>query len=153
MLHFQLFILETIGTQELILIGVLALIIFGPRKLPEMAKKLGAMMSEFRKVSNEFKETWEREASLDDPAIKNSTPVPTVARENSIGSLPAPSGENDPSPDDAPAIREVSRDEFDIPAKDITHTAASLDPDPGPSAETAEEKSEEPQYEDKRSWL
>ena len=59
-----LFILESIGTWELILIGLVALVIFGPRKLPELARKAGGMMSELRKVSNEFKSTWEREAAL-----------------------------------------------------------------------------------------
>ena len=37
---FYLFILESIGTSELLLIGLVALIIFGPRKLPELARML-----------------------------------------------------------------------------------------------------------------
>lgn len=59
-----LFILESIGTSELILIGIIALIVFGPRKLPQMAKTIGKTMAEFRRTTNEFKSTWEREAEL-----------------------------------------------------------------------------------------
>jgi Tat protein translocase TatB subunit len=61
-----LLILESIGTQELILIGIIALVVFGPRKLPEMAKKLGSMMTEFRRVSSDFRSTWENAVSLDE---------------------------------------------------------------------------------------
>ena len=68
-----LFILESIGTSELILIGIVALLIFGPRKLPQMAKTIGKMMAEFRGATNEFKTTWQREASFEEEAnqIKN----------------------------------------------------------------------------------
>jgi TatA/E family protein of Tat protein translocase len=50
------FILESIGTSELILIGLVALIVFGPRKLPEFARTLGKMMNEFRRSTDDFKE-------------------------------------------------------------------------------------------------
>lgn len=59
-------ILESIGTSELILIGIVALIFLGPRKMPQMARKIGKMMAEFRGTANEFKSTWEREASFDE---------------------------------------------------------------------------------------
>jgi TatA/E family protein of Tat protein translocase len=61
-----LFILESIGMQELMLIGAIALIVFGPKKLPQMAKTVGKAMKEFRKATDEFKSTWEREANLDE---------------------------------------------------------------------------------------
>lgn len=59
-----LFIFESIGTSELILIGVIALIVFGPKKLPQMAKTIGKTMADFRRTTHEFKSTWEREAEL-----------------------------------------------------------------------------------------
>lgn len=59
-----LFIFESIGTSELIMIGFIALIVFGPRKLPQMAKTIGKTMADFRKTTNEFKSTWEKEAEF-----------------------------------------------------------------------------------------
>jgi Tat protein translocase TatB subunit len=50
--------------SELVLIGIVALIIFGPRKLPQLARKAGKTMNDLRKVTGEFKETWEKEVDL-----------------------------------------------------------------------------------------
>ena len=55
----------SLGMQEIIVIFVLALIIFGPRKLPELGKSLGRGLAEFKKASNELKQTWEEEVRLD----------------------------------------------------------------------------------------
>jgi len=43
-----------IGGQELIIIMVIALLIFGPRKLPEMGRSIGAALRELRRASNDF---------------------------------------------------------------------------------------------------
>jgi Tat protein translocase TatB subunit len=61
-----LFILESIGTSELILIGIIALIFLGPRKLPQIAKTIGKTMADFRNTTNEFKSTWEREVNFEE---------------------------------------------------------------------------------------
>lgn len=63
-----LFIFESIGTSELILVGIVALIFLGPRRLPEIAKKIGKITAEFRGTANEFKETWKREVNFEDEA-------------------------------------------------------------------------------------
>ena len=55
----------SLGMQEIIVIFVLALIIFGPRKLPDLGKSLGRGMAKFKKASNELKQTWEDEVRLD----------------------------------------------------------------------------------------
>jgi sec-independent protein translocase protein TatA len=55
----------SLGMQEIIVIFVLALIVFGPRKLPELGKSLGKSLAEFKKASNELKATWEEEVRLD----------------------------------------------------------------------------------------
>jgi sec-independent protein translocase protein TatA len=55
----------SLGMQEIIVIFVLALIIFGPRKLPELGKSIGKGLSEFRKASNELRQTWEEEVRLE----------------------------------------------------------------------------------------
>lgn len=60
-----LFIFESIGTSELMLIGLVALIVFGPRKIPELARTIGKVMTEFRSSTDDFKRTWEREAGIE----------------------------------------------------------------------------------------
>jgi TatA/E family protein of Tat protein translocase len=50
-----------LGVPETILIFVLALLLFGPKKLPELGKTIGKAMSEFRRASSELKETFDRE--------------------------------------------------------------------------------------------
>ena len=59
------FILEGLGSAELLLILVVALIFFGPRKLPQLARSMGKGLTEFRKASDDFKRTWEREVALE----------------------------------------------------------------------------------------
>lgn len=55
-----------LGMSELILIAILALIFIGPKQLPEMAKALGRMMSEFKKASNDLTESFTKNALVDD---------------------------------------------------------------------------------------
>lgn len=68
-----------LGMSEVVLILVIALVIFGPRKLPELGKSLGQAMNQFRKASDEFKRTWEQEVELekvrksDTPALADSS--------------------------------------------------------------------------------
>jgi sec-independent protein translocase protein TatB len=50
-----------LGFSELFFIGVLALIIFGPRKLPEIGRQVGRALAEFKRASNEFKAQIESE--------------------------------------------------------------------------------------------
>ena len=52
-----------LGMQEMIFIFVLALLFFGPKKLPELGKTLGKAMTEFRRASSELKSTFDREMS------------------------------------------------------------------------------------------
>ena len=58
--------LPSVGMPELIIILVIALIIFGPRKLPELGRSLGRSIGEFRKASNELKSTLEEEIRLEE---------------------------------------------------------------------------------------
>ena len=78
-----LFIFESIGMQELILIGAIALIVFGPRKLPQLMRMGGKMMAEFRKATSDFKETWEKEVDFED--FKETSQINAVpATENML---------------------------------------------------------------------
>ncbi len=54
-----------LGMGEMFVIMVIALIIFGPRKLPEMGKTLGKAMGQFRRASEDFKRTWEQEVDIE----------------------------------------------------------------------------------------
>jgi sec-independent protein translocase protein TatA len=56
----------SIGMPELIIILVIALIIFGPRKLPELGRSLGKSINEFKKASNELRSTLEEEISAEE---------------------------------------------------------------------------------------
>lgn len=110
-----LFILESIGMQELILIGAIALIVFGPRKLPQMARTIGKMMAEFRKATSDFKETWEKEVDFED--FKDEGRIKTVSPiENSI----AKNIETNTYQIAAPEIKEIRQEDFEnnIPTKE-----------------------------------
>ncbi len=78
-----LLILESLGSTELFFILVMALIFFGPRKLPQISRTLGKNLAEFRKVSEDFKRTWEREVAMED-LYAEPPPRPKTAEENSI---------------------------------------------------------------------
>jgi Tat protein translocase TatB subunit len=56
-----LFIFEGLGTSELFLILIVALVIFGPRKLPQLSRSLGKSLADFKRASEDFKQTWEKE--------------------------------------------------------------------------------------------
>jgi sec-independent protein translocase protein TatA len=77
--------LGSIGMPELIIIFVIALIIFGPRKLPELGRSLGKSLAEFKRASNELRSTLEEEIRLEDQKAKVEPPravdTPVVAEE------------------------------------------------------------------------
>lgn len=54
------------GTGEIFVILVVALVLFGPRKLPQLSRSLGRSLSEFRRASMEFKQTWEQEVAVEE---------------------------------------------------------------------------------------
>ena len=62
----------SIGMPELIIILVVALIIFGPRKLPELGRSLGRSLGEFKKASNELQRTLDEEIRLEETREQRS---------------------------------------------------------------------------------
>jgi TatA/E family protein of Tat protein translocase len=66
-----------IGIQELLVIMVLALLIFGPDKLPDLGRRLGRAMREFRRASDEFRSTVEQNLQINaDHDISPPSPSP-----------------------------------------------------------------------------
>src|SRR5512145_3228680 len=72
----------SIGMPELIIILVIALIIFGPRKLPELGKSLGRSLNEFKRASTDLQNTLEQEIRLEEQketAAKTRTEEPSAS--------------------------------------------------------------------------
>jgi TatA/E family protein of Tat protein translocase len=81
---------------EMIVIGIIALLIFGPRKLPELGKSLGKSIAEFKRASNELKNTLEDEIRTEEiQAARKSAEVPPSA---SIAAPAAPAAPVHPEP-------------------------------------------------------
>ena len=90
-----------IGMPEMVVIAVIALIIFGPRKLPELGKSLGKSIAEFKRASNELKNTLEDEIRTEElqDARKSAQIPPTASvhlRPRPRPSPTAPEGETTP---------------------------------------------------------
>jgi TatA/E family protein of Tat protein translocase len=80
-----------LGMPELVVIFIIALIVFGPRKLPELGKSLGKSLAEFKRASNELRNSLEDEIRLEEDrerAVKTAPPV-----------VPAPVVAPTPTPD------------------------------------------------------
>ena len=75
----QLLFFEFIGTSELLVVLVVALIVFGPRKLPELGRSLGQALHQVRSASEDFKRTWETEARLETAGSKALAAAATEA--------------------------------------------------------------------------
>lgn len=69
----------SIGMPELIIILVIALIIFGPRKLPELGKSLGRSLNEFKKASTDLQNTLEQEIKIEEQKEAAAKPAPAPA--------------------------------------------------------------------------
>jgi sec-independent protein translocase protein TatA len=94
----------SVGVPELIIIFTIALIIFGPRKLPELGKSLGKSLAEFKRASNELKNTLDEEIRLEDQrsAVRANDPTPTTPSSSYAPYTPpaAPAVEHEAAADD-----------------------------------------------------
>jgi TatA/E family protein of Tat protein translocase len=89
----------SVGLPELIIIFTIALIVFGPRKLPELGRSLGKSIAEFKKASNELRNTLDEEirseekrtTELQQPPRQIEAPSTLTGTEHS-GSVPRQNG-------------------------------------------------------------
>jgi sec-independent protein translocase protein TatA len=90
-----------IGIPELVIIFVVALIIFGPRKLPELGRSLGKSIQEFKRASNELRSTLDEEIRLEDrrSAVAAAGPAGAAPAPPDLGAAPT---DSDPIPPSAP---------------------------------------------------
>lgn len=94
----------SLGVPELLLIFAVALIVFGPRKLPEIGRTLGKALGEFKRATDDLKNTIEREVRVEElrkigPDLM--TPVESVSRNEPLmasAQPPAPADESFPAP-------------------------------------------------------
>ncbi len=132
----------SIGMPELIIIFVIALVIFGPRKLPELGRTLGKSLSEFRRASNELRSTLEEEIRIDEQksVTPPAAPSPAYTTEEAV----PPAADPDPSAvaavdGDASAPFAAAADSSDIPAAtgdESVPVAAVADSSEVPSADS-----------------
>ena len=78
-----------IGFPELAIILVVALIVFGPRKLPELGRSLGRSINEFKRASNELKNTLEEEIRVDEQRTTTAPKAPVQASAEQTPAAPA----------------------------------------------------------------
>jgi Sec-independent protein secretion pathway components len=109
----------------------MALVFFGPRKLPQLSRTLGKNLAEFRRASEDFKRTWEREVALEDFQSGPTQRHVNSTESNSILN---------------PLVVEPSPDQ--VVARDSVNTNSSA-PAEMPSADTVE-TAEAPR---KQDWL
>ncbi|MCY4506075.1 MAG: twin-arginine translocase TatA/TatE family subunit [Acidobacteria bacterium] len=127
----------SIGTMELVVILVIALMVFGPRKLPELGRSIGKSLGEFKRASNDLRHTLEDEIHVEEQA-RRETAKPAPA--------PAPARANTRDPDPVP---NTLGQEFDPEATPASETAApaptpAAAPAPTPAAAATDPHQEQP---------
>ncbi|HEY0006652.1 MAG TPA: twin-arginine translocase TatA/TatE family subunit [Pyrinomonadaceae bacterium] len=152
----MLFILDSLGGTELLVILVVALIIFGPRKLPQLSRSIGKSLVDFKRTSNEFRQTWEREASLAEleteaeslrsTFLGENTISPTVARERAFAANHSTFGNEQP---ETPVEQHDAPAPATVPPPSVT--PVNSDSTPGQPELIAASTASEPTR--KRDWL
>lgn len=108
----------SLGLPEMIFIFVLALLIFGPKKLPEIGRTVGKGLAEFRKASGELKRTLNAEMALDE------NPTPQQLRPRRVETSAAD------EPGAAPAVPEMRVPDTAVPSSALGGRPESVTPDP-----------------------
>ena len=80
----------SLGFPELIVIFIIALIVLGPKKLPELGRSLGKSLSEFKRASNELRSTLDEEIRMDERKEKETAQASVATPAPALPPGPAP---------------------------------------------------------------
>jgi sec-independent protein translocase protein TatB len=142
-MNYFLFIGESLGWQEIIVIGIIALIVLGPRKLPQLAKTIGKTMAEFRKVTHEFKSTWEKEVEEDKSLLKDFAADMNEDAPSTVRTI-------EPTPENLlkPEVKELTPEQIEamFPRKELVKESVAAESAPV-------EVAEEVVTQGKRDWI
>ena len=131
--------------SDTVFLFFLALILFGPKKLPEMARQAGRLLAELRRASNEFKSQIETEiAHLEVQKILPPSPTP----QGTVATLSGRQVASEPAPDELPATPAVPTAEAAPPVANSADSNADASltsaPSVGPAVESGVAVSQEP---------
>jgi TatA/E family protein of Tat protein translocase len=116
-------ILDSLGSTELLFILVIALIFFGPRKLPQLARSMGKSLAEFRKASEDFKRTWEREVALE--SARSEAAENSILPEASVQTYTESHSREEPALEPVPVEMAVARGSHERTPVETTTTRAT----------------------------
>jgi sec-independent protein translocase protein TatB len=142
------FILEGLGTTELLVIVVVALILFGPRKLPQLSRSLGKSLGEFKRASEEFKSQWEKEVVLEERQKEARIEQAMLPEDNSIL---GDTSERRRAIEAAAADKSAAPDALHVDA--ASSASSAVDSSPQPSEQAAVEETNTSASLPKRDWL
>ena len=137
-------ILESFGTTELAFIMIMALVFFGPRKLPQLSRTIGKNLASFRRASEDFKQTWEKEVNLEELNLSRLDLEPTFSSANNSISTNQETQEENQSFTTTPTISTVDPDRV------VPRQSKGVDTDDS-SSKTDTDEPEEPLS--KREWI
>jgi sec-independent protein translocase protein TatB len=132
--------LANLGMADTLILMVLALVVFGPRRLPQIGRQIGKLMYEFRKASNDFKFQMEEELRLSEEADRRKKEEEERQRAAALAAPILPPAEA-PSQLPAPSI-EAQADIGAVESPTAPSTADEIMPVTGFSAEVAERAAE-----------
>jgi sec-independent protein translocase protein TatA len=119
----------SLGVQEMIVIFLVALVLFGPKKLPELGRTIGKALTEFRRASNDLKATFEREMQTlerESNELKDTTrQIASEIQSNTILDFSSFETTAEAEPSSLPAPASSNPEEHLLPAHDPSTVGAS----------------------------